>query len=569
MGFAALGWVPGRVWGEAGYAPVREYALLVWEYLIAKPNTTHTAGGHFQVKDSSSKRGRGERAQAARRRLARRLAREEQLIGRRLKAAVGPNERGPVLGRGNAVYEMSERARGTVHGGMGLITRLVASVDLAGEIDSSLQLLAVHRPYFESDHVLNIAYNIVCGGKTLDDIEVRRGDRVFLDALGAAALPDPTTAGDFCRRFDVASVMALQAAVNRARLKVWSRQDQSFFDQTARIDADATIVGTDAQTKAGMDISYKGIWGYSALVVSLANTGEPLFLGLHGANRPSHEGVVPLFAQAISLCRQAGYRDILLRGDSDYSLTGQFDRWDGDGVRFVFGYDAKANLIKAAEGKPDDMYQELVAEAERRIATRRRARPANVKDGIVRDRGYKTIRPKKEEVVEFDYRPGKCAKDYRVVALRKNLSIERGDNVLFEEHRFFFYITNDRALTAHQVVGEARDRCNQENLHAQLKGARALHAPVNTLVANWAYMTMAILAWSIKAWCALLLPVNLRRADQHQKQRRALLAMEFRSFRQAFIEIPCQIVRHARQVRWRVLGWNPWLEAFFRLADAL
>jgi len=270
------------------------------------------------------------------------------------------------------------------------------------------------------------------------------------------------------------------------------------------------------------------------------------------------------------LCRQAGYTDILLRGDSDYSLTTEFDRWDGDGIRFVFGYDAKANLIKAAEGLPDDLYRELAGRAERQIATKARARPANVKDGVVRQRGYKTIRPKTEEVVEFDYRPGKCTKDYRVVALRKNLSIERGDNVLFEEYRFFFYITNDRTLTADQVVAEARSRCNQENLHAQLKGAmRALHAPVNTLVANWAYMTMASLAWSLKAWCALLLPVNRRWADQHLKQRRALLAMEFRTFRQAFIEIPCQIIRHARQTRWRILTWNPWLGAFFRLADAL
>jgi hypothetical protein len=304
--------------------------------------------------------------------------------------------------------------------------------------------------------------------------------------------------------------------------------------------------------------------------VSLANTREPLFLGLLGANRPSHEGVVPLFDQAIALCRQAGFRDILLRGDTDYSLTGEFDRWDAEGVRFVLGYDSKPNMVKRAEACGDDMYQELVAKAERQIATKARPRPVKVKDGIVRERGYKTIRPKKEEVVEFDYRPGKCKRDYRVVALRKNLSIERGDNVLFEEHRYFFYITNDRNLSAHQVVAEARDRCNQENLHAQLKGGmRALHAPVNTLVANWAYMTMASLAWSLKAWSALLLPINGRWADQHQKQRRQLLAMEFRTFRQAFIEIPCQIIRHARQVRWRVLSWNRWLGAFFRLADAL
>jgi DDE family transposase len=499
-----------------------------------------------------------------------RLRAEEEAITRRLEQAVRPNLSGPVLGRANIAYELSARTRGTAHGGIGLIAKLIGEVGLAGEIDGSLELLKLHKPYHESDHVLNIAYNALCGGQRLQDIEARRCDAVFLDGLQTESLPDPTTAGDFCRRFDPAAVLALQEAINRARLKVWRSQPEGFFDGPAVIDADASIIPTDAQTKQGMDISYNGIWGYSALVVSLANTREPLYLGLLGANRPSHEGVVDYYDRAIALCRQAGFEEIRLRGDTDFSLTAEFDRWDSDGVRFVFGYDAKANLVQAAERQGEDTYRELVTRAERQIATQPRTRPRNVKDEIVRERGYKALRQKAEDVVEFSYRPGNCKRDYRVIALRKNISVERGENVLFSEYRYFFYITNDRDMTAEEVIDQARQRCNQENLISQLRsGVRALHAPVNTLCANWAYMTMAALAWSLKAWCALLLPVTPRWAERHNEQRRRLLTMDFRTFLATFIEIPCQIVTTGRRVRWRVLAYNQWLPPFFRLLDAL
>ena len=505
-----------------------------------------------------------------RRRRTARLRAEAAAIERRLAGAVVPNVGGPLLGRANIAYEFSERSKGTAHGGMGMIAQLVSAVGLAQEIDSSLSLLKLHKPYYESDHVLNIAYNTMCGGQRLQDIELRRTDAVFLDGLGTKSLPDPTTAGDFCRRFDEQSILALQEAINRSRLSVWAEQPDSFFAEPAVIDADATIVPTGAETKEGMDISYNGIWGYSALVVSFANTNEPLFLGQHGANRPSHEGVVDYFDRSIALCREAGFTQVRLRGDTDYALTSEFDRWDDDGVRFVFGFDARRNLIEAAESADDAMYHELVKRAEQAIATRPRTRPVNVKDDIVRQRAYKVLRQKAEDVVEFSYRPGKCRRDYRVVALRKNLSVERGENVLFEEFRYFFYITNEWAMTADEVVDQARQRCNQENLISQLKSdVRALHAPVNTLLANWAYMIMATLAWSLKAWCALLVPVSPRWAERHDEQRRRLLTMEFRTFLGAFIEIPAQIVTTGRRVRWRILAYNPWLGAFFRLLDAL
>ena len=498
------------------------------------------------------------------------LERERRRIERRLADAVVPNARGPVIGRGNISYELAERTKAVAHGGMGMICRLVGWSGLPEEIDSALSLLKIHRPYFESDHVLNIAYNALCGGSTLTDIEARRGDRVFLDGIGAKSLPDPTTAGDFCRRFDPDAVMALQEAINRARLRVWATQPPAFFARRAVIDADASIVGTDGETKAGMDIAYNGTWGYSALMVSLSNTKEPLYFKEFGANRPSHEGSADLFDRAVALVREAGFKDVLLRGDTDYALTANFDRWDEDGVRFVFGYDARKNLIERAGSADEEMYHALVRRAERAIKTEPRTKPRRVKDDIVRERGFKVLRTTAEDVCELTYRPGACTRVYRVVALRKDLSVERGEDVLFHEYRWFFYITNDPTLTVDEVVREARERCDQENLIAQLKGqVRALHAPVNTLVANWAYMVMAALAWSLKAWCALLLPVSPRWATRHEEQRRRLLTMEFRTFRRAFIDVPCQIVLGARHVRWRVLAWNPWLDVFFRLLDAL
>jgi hypothetical protein len=499
------------------------------------------------------------------------LQRERRQIARRLQDAVAPNDEGPLIGRANIVYELAERTRAVAHGGMGLVCRLVDHLGLASEIDTSLELLAFHRPYLESDHVLNLTYNALCGGATLDDIDARRNDAVFLDGIGAQSLPDPTTAGDFCRRFGPDDVMALQEAVNRSRLRVWAAQPPAFLAQRAVIEADASIVPTDGECKEGMGIGYNGVWGYSALMVNLANTKEPLFFKLFGANRPSHEGSADLFDRSIALVREAGFSEVLLRGDTDYALTANFDGWDADGVCFVFGYDAMPNLVKKAEGTDDELYHELVRRAEREVKTAPRRRPRKVKDDIVRKNNYKVLRTAGEDVCEFDYRPGACKKDYRVVALRKDLSVERGENVLFHEFRWFFYITNlPKTTSANEVVMEARRRCDQENLISQLKGqVRALHAPVNTLVANWAYMVMAALAWSIKAWCALLVPVSPRWAKRHDKQRQQLLTMDFKTFRRAFIDIPCQIVTGGRQVRWRVLSWNPWLDVFFRLALAL
>ena len=500
----------------------------------------------------------------------RRLASRKQKIEDQLAEAVRPNYGGPVLKGRSIRYELADRVQGIGCGGIGMIQQLVKATGLAREIDRRVQLLKVHVPYHESDHVLNIAYNILCGGRVLEDIECRRNDPTFLAALGTQSIPDPTTAGDFCRRFDSADIWDLMDAINESRLTVW-KQHPTLTQQIARIDADGTLVPTTGECKEGMDVSHYGrLWGYHPLLVSLANTSEPLYVVNRSGNRPSHEGAPQVLDRAVVLCRRAGFSKILLRGDTDFSLTRNFDRWDEDGVYFVFGVDASRPMVDRAEAQPQTLYEELVRRAERELKTQPRTRPENVKERIVKERAFKNLRLNSEQVVEFEYTPSKCKRSYRVIALRKNITVEQGDLALFDEIRYFFYITNDRSMTPAEVVFEANQRCNQENLIEQLKnGARALHAGLNTLNANWAYMVAASLAWSLKAWAALLLPLSPRWWTRHLRQQQLVLRMDFRTFINGFIKIPAQIVHTCRRTVFRLLTYGPWQHVFFRMLDGI
>jgi hypothetical protein len=487
--------------------------------------------------------------------------------------------------------EPAARVRGLSAGGIGALLLLAQKIELDKEIDRTLHLLTRHRPYHESDHVLNIAFNLLAGGTRLEHLERRRHDEVYLDALGAERIPDPTTAGDFCRRFSEPDVFALMNAINESRLRVWAQQPDAFREE-AIVDADGTIAPTDAECKQGVDISYDGRWGYHPLVVSLANTAEPLFLLNRSGNRPSQERAGETLDKAVALCIRGGFRKILLRGDTKIAEnkdldpwddrvlprdgttiaeTGDLDGWDAAGnVGFIFGYAAYDTLKARADALPEAAYSFLERPPRYAIRTSPRQRPERVKPAIVRERGFKTIHLLAEMIAEFAYRPGACKKSYRMIVLRKRLGIDKGQMRLFEEYRYFFYITNDRDLSAEDVVFSANDRCDQENLIAQLKsGVHALTTPVDNLVSNWAYMVMASLAWSLKAWSALLVPVSARHAAKHRSEKRTLLRMEFAPYCAAFLQMPCQLVRSGRRLIYRLLSWNPWQGVFLRLVERL
>ena len=492
-------------------------------------------------------------------------------IRRRLDKSRDTIGRQPMLTARNIHYDVSDKTHAIACGGLGAIHMLARRYGLIDEIDDRLQLLKFHLPYHESDHVLAIAYNAVCGGTCLQDLELRRQDAAFLDALGARRIPDPTTAGDFCRRFRATDVETLFHIFDAVRQRVWAEQPPEFFAR-ATIDLDGTLAATTGQCKHGMDIAYDGTWGYHPLVVSLANTREVLRVINRPGNRPSHEGAARAATQAVVRCLRAGFRQVLLRGDTDFSQTDCLDGWDAiAGVRFIFGYDAMANLVHLADELPASAWRRLVRPARYVVTTQPRRRPADVKGRIVTERQFETLRLRSEEVAEFAYRPGACQQAYRMVVVRKNITREKGEQALLDEIRYFFYLTNEREWSADEIVFSANDRCDQENLIAQLKtGVPALNAPMNTLESNWAYMVMTALAWNLKAWFALALPAAPGRwAERHRAEKANVLRMEFKAFRNAFVVIPCQIVKTGRKIVYRVLSWNPHADIFFRLLGKL
>jgi Transposase DDE domain group 1 len=500
------------------------------------------------------------------------LASRKRQIERRLDKFKRGDCRKPMFEARNIDYDIAGRVRGLAYGGIGAMHLLARRLGLIDRIDQRLHLLKIHLPYHESDHVLNFAYNALCNGDCLQDMELRRNDAVFLDALGTRRIPDPTTAGDFCRRFSVGHINLLQDIFDDVRIGVWQRQPATFFE-LAILDVDGTLTETSGNCKQGMDIAYDGTWGYHPLVVSLANTREVLRLLNRSGNRPSHEGAAEALDRAMATCFRGGFRKVLLRGDSDFSQTQHLDRWDDDGrIHFIFGFNSMSNLVERAEKLPSRAWKKLTRPAPYQPRTPERQRPDNVKDRIVRQRGFETLRLHSEEVAEFNYRPTACKREYRMVVVRKHIAREKGQVCLpgMEEVRYFFYITNDWVSEADEIVFSANDRCHQENLVQQLHhGVHALIAPVDNLESNWAYMVMTSLAWNLKAWAALMLPETGRWQEKYRAEKVWLLGLEFKAFVNALVAIPCQVVRQARRLLFRVLAYNPHQAIFFRLVDAL
>jgi hypothetical protein len=464
--------------------------------------------------------------------------------------------------------ELSEKSRAISCGGIAMIMPLLKQLELRKNVNEYAPVFKVHAPYDEADHIFNIALNLLAGGTCLDHLEIRRTDEAFLDAIGAARIPDPTTAGDFCRRFDASKILDLMKGINQSRMIAWRQQPDDFFDQ-ATIEADGTMVETEGQKKEGIGMNYKGQWGYHPLVVTLAETQELLYLENRSGNRPSHENAAKYFDLAIADCREAGFRKIVIRGDTDFALTANFDRWDDAGVEFSFGTDASQKLTEIADSLEESQWNPL--DRSKQASEKPRQKRPNYKEKFVEQKGYENQKLRSEWYAEFNYQPGKCDRNYRVVVVYKEIDVMSGQEFLFEKDRYFFYITNacPNDKPARQVVAAGNKRCNQENTISQLKACHALEAPLGDLNSNWAYMVIASLAWNLKCWSGIMVRVtgNKHHRAKQCAVRRRIIKMEFATYLNTLIQIPAQVIRSARTLTLRLLTYRDSVDCLMMLHD--
>jgi hypothetical protein len=489
------------------------------------------------------------------RRDAKRLARRKRNLRARLSRAGAlrvPNY--------NLQYELAGRVRGTAHGGVAALMELARATGLEGEIDRTVGVLKQHRPYSESDHILAIMAAVLAGGTCPEDLRRVRQDGEFLDSLGMERFPDSTTSGDFLRRFEKSDIENLMAAslvtteqVLRSRLPASERK-------LGTIDADGTITPTDAECMKGIDYAYtKRQWGYAPLLISLANTGQPLAIVNRPGNSVSHQDAAHWLDKVAEPMLRVFDR-LVFRGDTDFSQTKHLDRWNDTGrIDFVFGFDAFQGLVQTAQALARKAWRRFKRPAPYEIKTTPRQKPQRIKDKLIIERGFRNLRTVREDIAEFDYQPTACTRSYRMVVIRKQIEVTQGQLELEPITRYLFYITNLSGVPAQEIVAHANQRCNQENLIAQLAGqVHALSATADTLNSNWAWMVIASLAWTLKSWFALF--------ARDAAERKRLLGMEFRTFLNYFIALPVHVARAARSTFLRILGGHlPSLPLFLNI----
>jgi len=474
-----------------------------------------------------------------------------------------PDRVGPVFHNRQVRVKVQQRGEITPYGGVSLAHDLAMRLELDRDINRSIRLLKINVPYCESDHILTHVYNQYVGGHCIEDIANLQHSDAIKHLLGTCRIPDPTTAGDFLRRFDEYHLQNFQAVIDRAREKVWRKIPRS-RRKVATVDLDSTIKEVYGQCKQGADFSYNRKWSYHPFLATLAETNEPLRTINRSGNRPSPEGAAQVLHEILPMVGRH-FDKVFVRGDSKFYQHAIIAECERYGASFAFVMDDYAVLHEMADSLPPSAWKpfsahraDQVAQAAANKKTRRKRK--RVRAQQARQRGYKTLATTKQWVAEFEYtiprsaqsaEAGIAGRTYRVVVKRQQVDISEGQEYLFTEYHQRFVITDipKSHMDPAEVFCFAYGRCDQENIIEQFKnGIAAMRMPTGELLANGAFLMAGQLAWCLRSWLsALALPKETTR-------------WEWKWFRQAFVYIAAKITYGGRRAQVYLSGSHRFVE---------
>jgi hypothetical protein len=453
----------------------------------------------------------------------------------------GPVRRksGPVL-RHPKLQMSSEPSDTTPYGGLALAASLVRSLGIAPDLNRELSLLASHRPFYESDHVLTHVYNLYAGGTCIEDIADLQTSEPVRRMLGADRIPDPTTAGDFLRRFDADSLKALDQVIDRAQEKIWKRRYGKRKAARAIVDLDSCVRPVYGDQKEGTDFTYKGSFGYHPLVISLAGTLECLRLVNRSGNTTSADGSEAHLRELFPMLGRR-FKQVIVRGDSAFAKQAIFDACEEAGHSFAVVSPQQQNFASLFEALPGAQWKPYRQRDPREDRPReRRKRGPNRRRERARGRNKRDLQLQKQWITEIPYRPERSDRTYRLIARYQEIE-EHEQGHLFMLTRFRYVLSNlPPSVSTEEVMDLTYQRCDQENLIEQLQnGVAGMRMPTGGMLSNAAFGTCARLAHNLKPWLAqLALPTETMR-------------WEWKRFRRAFVYCAARVVHTGRQVHVR------------------
>jgi hypothetical protein len=484
-----------------------------------------------------------------------------------------PEHEGPVMRLPRLHVETAHRVTVTRFGGLALAEQFCRRHGVAALIDEHVEVLKLHMPYHESDHVLAQALNLYVGGTCLEDMTVLQHDEAVLRMVGAGRLPDPTTAGDFLRRFDTEqhpeALTGLRHANNELGQRVWRklsrRQRRRRKREWCVIDLDGHIKELYGVQKEGADFSYNGKWSYQPLIVSMASTGECLGVRNRPGNVRSGDGADEVVNEVLEWTTNH-FDHILVRGDSDFDRQALREVIEHHGGFFAFVGRAQKGRPEQAAALPEDAYRPFLTRAERQRQRRKddhgtkpRRKKRNRRRQRARQRNYKERLQTKQWVAETTYQPPGQPNIYRLVIRRKLIEHRKGQVHLFDDHEYAWVVTNlPDDFSAEDVIDHTYQRCDQENVIEQMgSGLACWRMPVAEFDGNSAWLEIARLAWNMAKWIAQLsLPKEVVR-------------WEWKRFRLHYVLVPAQIIKRARQMWVRLMGARSTTEPLLLAFDTL